>query len=318
MSRFARRVRRRRRNSLRRPRFDYTSAGGYFVTMNTWKRLKVFGNIQRGRMIPSALGRVVWDCWRAIPDHFDHVRLGAMVVMPDHVHAIIHIVDSRGPDLAREVASVGATHASPLLDVASRVGEVASREVARVGATHASPLLDVASPVLDVASRVGDVASREVARVGATHASPVLDVASCVGEVASREVARVGATHASPVLDVASRVGEVASREVARVGATHASPVLDVASCVGEVVSRVVAQAGGRGAPGGSLGAVVGAWKAASARLVNLARGTPGAPLWHRGYHDRIIRDEWALRCITRYIIRNPERWERDRRRPKP
>jgi len=217
MSRFARRVRRRRRNSLRRPRFDYTSAGGYFVTMNTWKRLKVFGNIERGRMIPSALGRVVWDCWRAIPDHFDHVRLGAMVVMPDHVHATIHIVDSRGPDLAREVASVGATHASPLLDVASRVGEVASREVARVGATRASPLLD-----------------------------------------------------------------------------------------------------GGRGAPGGSLGAVVGAWKAASARLVNLARGTPGAPLWHRGYHDRIIRDEWALRCITRYIIRNPERWERDRRRPKP
>jgi hypothetical protein len=245
MSRFGPRLRRRRRrrNSLRRPRFDYTSAGGYFVTMNTWKRLKVFGNIERGRMIPSALGRVVWDCWSAIPDHFDHVRLGAMVVMPDHVHAIIHIVESRGPDLAREVARVGATHASPSLDVASRVGDVATREVARVGATHASP-----------------------------------------------------------VLDVASRVGEVASREVARVGATRASPLLD----------------GGRGAPGGSLGAVVGAWKAASARLVNLARGTPGAPLWHRGYHDRIIRDEWALRCITRYIIRNPERWERDRRRPKP
>jgi hypothetical protein len=54
---------------------------------------------------------------------------------------------------------------------------------------------------------------------------------------------------------------------------------------------------------------VIGALKAASARRVNLARGTPGAPLWQRGFHDHIIRDAAALRRITRYIASNPSRW---------
>jgi len=51
-------------------------------------------------------------------------------------------------------------------------------------------------------------------------------------------------------------------------------------------------------------------------RRVNLARGTPGAPLWQRSYHDHIIPDRHALRRIGRYIRLNPARWVRDRQNP--
>jgi putative transposase len=38
-------------------------------------------------------GKIVDECWRAIPDHFPNVELGAYVVMPNHVHGIIVIND---------------------------------------------------------------------------------------------------------------------------------------------------------------------------------------------------------------------------------
>lgn len=47
-------------------------------------------------------GECVAACWRAIPKHFELVRLDEFVVMPNHVHGILFIID------------VEATHTSPL------------------------------------------------------------------------------------------------------------------------------------------------------------------------------------------------------------
>ncbi len=63
------------------------------------------------------------------------------------------------------------------------------------------------------------------------------------------------------------------------------------------------------GLPRGSLGAVVGAFKAASAKRVNELRHSAGVPVWHRGYYEHIIRDAHALDRIRLYIETNPKRW---------
>jgi REP element-mobilizing transposase RayT len=34
----------------------------------------------------------VRDCWQVLPTHFPYLRLDAMVIMPDHVHAVLWIV----------------------------------------------------------------------------------------------------------------------------------------------------------------------------------------------------------------------------------
>lgn len=61
--------------------------------MCTLARKQVFGRVvgtdATARMELNDVGRIVDECWRAIPDHFPHVRLHEMQIMPDHLHAII-------------------------------------------------------------------------------------------------------------------------------------------------------------------------------------------------------------------------------------
>jgi len=62
-----------------------------------------------------------------------------------------------------------------------------------------------------------------------------------------------------------------------------------------------------------SVGAIVGNYKSLVARRINRLRRTPGAPVWQRGYYDRIVRNQRALDAIRRYIRDNPVRWAEDR-----
>ena len=63
----------------------------------------------------------------------------------------------------------------------------------------------------------------------------------------------------------------------------------------------------------GSLGAVVGLFKAAVTRT-GRAEGFVGAdPVWQRGFWEHIVRGPQALERIQRYIVENPSRWYCDR-----
>jgi len=80
------------RKHVRLPGHDYLH-GTYFVTMCTYWRKQILGRIvgigTNARMELTDEGRIVDECWRAIPDHFPHVHLHEMQIMPDHLHAII-------------------------------------------------------------------------------------------------------------------------------------------------------------------------------------------------------------------------------------
>jgi putative transposase len=89
------------RRSIRLRDYDYARAGAYFVTTCVQGRKCLFGEIIDGKIRLSEFGRVAWECWDTMPEHFRHVRLDVFVVMPNHVHGILFIT------------SVGATHASP-------------------------------------------------------------------------------------------------------------------------------------------------------------------------------------------------------------
>jgi REP element-mobilizing transposase RayT len=58
----------------------------------------------------------------------------------------------------------------------------------------------------------------------------------------------------------------------------------------------------------GSLAAIVRSYKAAVARRINRRRRTAGAPVWQRGYYERIVRDERELAAVRRYIATNRAR----------
>ena len=71
--------------------------------------------------------------------------------------------------------------------------------------------------------------------------------------------------------------------------------------------------AGLQNAPAGSLGVVVGRYKAAVTRQINNVRRSPGSPVWQRGYYERIVRNEREMNAIRDYIRQNPVRWAEDR-----
>ena len=69
--------------------FDYRNEGWYFVTICTKDRQHFFGKVVRKRMYLSDIGQICHDYWLDIPNHFEHIELGEMVVMPNHIHGVL-------------------------------------------------------------------------------------------------------------------------------------------------------------------------------------------------------------------------------------
>jgi REP element-mobilizing transposase RayT len=87
------------RRSIRLRGYDYTQAGAYFVTACAHARECLFGEIVEGEMRLNAYGQIALECWQAILDHCAHVNLDAFVVMPNHVHGILLLVDDAAKSL---------------------------------------------------------------------------------------------------------------------------------------------------------------------------------------------------------------------------
>jgi putative transposase len=98
------------RRSVRLPGYDYSAAGLYFVTICTAGRVCVFGEVVDGAMILGPLGAIVDEEWRRTAQVRRAVRLDAFVVMPNHVHGILHIL---GPSAHGRAVAVGAHGVRP-------------------------------------------------------------------------------------------------------------------------------------------------------------------------------------------------------------
>ena len=96
---------RHQRRSIRRPDYDYSQAGAYFITMCTHEREALLGEIAGEAMRLNACGEIVSAVWHAVPQHDAHVALDEFVIMPNHVHGIIVIENND---------EVGAIHESPV------------------------------------------------------------------------------------------------------------------------------------------------------------------------------------------------------------
>jgi REP element-mobilizing transposase RayT len=66
----------------------------------------------------------------------------------------------------------------------------------------------------------------------------------------------------------------------------------------------------------GSLGSVVGKYKAAVTRQARRLRRDPRLAVWQPNYWEHIIRNDRELDEVRRYIDENPIRWSLDRENP--
>jgi REP element-mobilizing transposase RayT len=96
------------RKSIRLPEYDYSRLGAYFVTVSTQNKQPIFGRINGYEVELSRFGKIATTYWQEIPSHFPSVELDAFIVMPNHIHGILWIIDSKSRPF-----TVGARHASP-------------------------------------------------------------------------------------------------------------------------------------------------------------------------------------------------------------
>ena len=59
----------------------------------------------------------------------------------------------------------------------------------------------------------------------------------------------------------------------------------------------------------GSLATIIGAFKSAVTKRINLIRNSSGITFWQRNFYERIIRYEYELYFIREYIKDNPLNW---------
>jgi putative transposase len=98
--------------SARKPYWDYSSPGWYFVTICTKDRKTHFGRVMDGSMNLSDIGAYATACWQEIPAHHSRTNIDEFIVMPNHVHGIIVIV---GPERLPELRKRGETRGVPEL-----------------------------------------------------------------------------------------------------------------------------------------------------------------------------------------------------------
>ncbi|AFZ56567.1 transposase [Anabaena cylindrica FACHB-243] len=82
------------RRSIRLKEYNYTQIGAYFVTICTYQRNCLFGEIVDGEMKLNTNGEIAKGCWLSLPRHFQNVELDEFVIMPNHLHGIIILVKS--------------------------------------------------------------------------------------------------------------------------------------------------------------------------------------------------------------------------------
>ncbi len=82
----------RNRQSIRFKNYDYSKAGMYFITICTYNDEYLFGEIIDGKMILNDSGILAQKYWTEIPNHFQNVILDEFIIMPNHIHGIIHTV----------------------------------------------------------------------------------------------------------------------------------------------------------------------------------------------------------------------------------
>ena len=98
------------RKSIRLKGFDYSQPGGYYVTIVTYRRESLFGEVWSGVMQLNPLGKIVQEEWFRSAKIRKEIRLieDEFVVMPNHLHGIVWIDTTVGADGLRPNPKTGA------------------------------------------------------------------------------------------------------------------------------------------------------------------------------------------------------------------
>jgi len=81
------------RKRIRLKDYDYTKPGYYFVTINTNKNIQNVSKIINGKIELNESGKIIDKVWNNLPKHYPNCKLDEYIIMPNHVHGIIKLIN---------------------------------------------------------------------------------------------------------------------------------------------------------------------------------------------------------------------------------
>jgi REP element-mobilizing transposase RayT len=114
------------RRSIRLKGYDYLRAGVYFVTICVQHHECLFGKIADGEMVLNELGKIAHDEWLRTSKLRQNVELDEFVIMPNHVHGIICIMEYHGISNVGALSSIIRSYKSAVSKNIHLLGEIFS------------------------------------------------------------------------------------------------------------------------------------------------------------------------------------------------
>jgi putative transposase len=159
------------RRSIRLDGYDYTQPGAYFVTIVVHQRSNLLGKIVNGDIQLSRFGQIVEACWRALPVTF-FVEIDEYVIMPNHFHGILMILDEGRADFSQGKASGDHSNILPSSDLPDALPHPLNPHT--IGNTNLNPLHGTTSGSLNAVVQNFKSVSTMNQRHSSNTACPIL------------------------------------------------------------------------------------------------------------------------------------------------
>jgi putative transposase len=87
--------------------YDYSQMGEYLITLVTHKHKQLFGEIVDSEMRLNPIGQIIRVEWVKSATIRHEIELGEFIIMPNHFHAIVHILDTDTENITGDSNGIG-------------------------------------------------------------------------------------------------------------------------------------------------------------------------------------------------------------------
>ncbi|MBF4472986.1 transposase [Flavobacterium sp. HJJ] len=231
-------------------------------------------------MILNEYGQIVMDCWLDLPNHYDNIILGEFQIMPNHIHCIIGVDNSKelnpvqtGLKPVCTTHNFGVSNSNPESDTV----ETGLKPVCT---SHNSEISNFNPESDTVETGLKPVCTMH--NFGVSNFNPESDTVE-TGLKPVCTTHNFGVSNFNPELDTVE---------------TGLKPV-----CTTNINSDKNIH---------GVFEFIRALKSFSSRRINEKRNSKGVSNWQERFHDHIIRNEAEYNRIIDYIINNPKKWDED------
>jgi len=117
--------------------YDYSTTGSYFVTICIKNRECLFGEILDGEMKLNETGKIADEQWKWLFQQYKYIQMDEYVIMPNHFHGIIHIVDvGNGRDRSLQYGDNPQRKIKPIPELIGAFKTTSSKLIHRNGNTE--------------------------------------------------------------------------------------------------------------------------------------------------------------------------------------